>query len=233
MLFYAVLSGPPFQWSVFVYVSSISLLWPLFIRVWLTVDTYKCWTFCWTTLWPHTGKLKAREHIFLPQKVSDKDQDFKQWRQASGGWQSGLGEQNTHTGLWQYFMATEGYIMWWDEKRQSHRGHHPLLDACSAAQGRSSSQLLCVVGVRLQEQRRAQSLGFQASGRIVHGHCGLARSDWQSSMHRATGPNQFAILCYPSYLYPLQRKSTPTPRFTKWLIYAMQRHITLLCFIWL
>ena len=137
MPFCAVLSGPPFQWSVFVYVPSISLLWPLFIWVWLTVDTYQCWTSCWTTLWPHTGKLKAREHVFLPQKVSDKDQDFKQWLQAFGGWQRGLGEQNTHTGFWQCFMATEGYIIWWDEKWQRHRGHHPLLDACSAAQRRS------------------------------------------------------------------------------------------------
>ena len=88
-------------------------------------------------------------------------------------------------------------------------------------------------GARLQEQRLAQCLGFQSSGRIVHGHSGLARGDWQRSVHTATGPNQFAILSYPSYLYLLQRKNTPTPRFTKWLIYAMQRYITLLCFIWL
>ena len=88
-------------------------------------------------------------------------------------------------------------------------------------------------GARLQGQRPAQHLGFQSSGRIVHGYSGLARGNWQSSVHTATGPNQFATLSYPSYLYLLQRRNTPTPRFTKHLIYAMQRHITLLCFIWL
>ena len=65
-------------------------------------------------------------------------------------------------------------------------------------------------GSRLQEQRPAQCLGFQSSGRIVHGHSGLARGDWQSSVHTATGPNQFAILSYLSYLYLLQRKNTHT-----------------------
>lgn len=174
------------------------------ISVWLTADSPMLDLL--PASWPHANKRKAREHAILYQK------EVTRIRISNDGYRhramaAGSGGEECACQTLTVFMDVEGYIMCWNEKRQSHGGQSPSPGWMLSHSRRGCSQhVVRPAGIPAARTKAgpAQGIPFEQEGayqaRTAHSHCGVDSGYWRTSVHKAAVFNGFAVLYYLNYL---------------------------------